>query len=387
MNINDHIKTIVYERICTQKMYTVQNIRTHVLLLCVKFLCKSRTVSLRSVKMGKKRDLSEEEKAEIIKKLGKGVDTLQISKLLKRDHRTIQSFVNAGKNKRKDYDKTAAKRRRAKICTKLKIEVSKNPHATSKTIFQNAGLPMTSRNTRCRMLLEVAKVKKMQSRPLLTKRHKENRISWAHQYLKLDFSKVIFTDECRATLDGPDGWTRGWVQNGTNPQERLRRQQGGGGVMFWAAIIGDQLIGPVKVEDGVKINSAGYCTFLEANFLPWYNNQPAAVKESLIFQQDNAPSHASRETKGWLADQGLSAEKIMDWPPNSPDLNPIENLWAVLKQKVYRSGRQYNSKRDLWAAIEEAAASIDANLIKRLTSSMDRRLLEVIKKSGGHVNM
>jgi len=230
------------------------------------------------------------------------------------------------------------------------------------------------------MLLEVAKVKKMQSRPLLTKRHKENRISWAHQYLKLDFSKVIFTDECRATLDGPVGWTRGWVQNGTNPQERLRRQQGGGGVMFWAAIIGDKFIGPVKVEDGVKINSAGYCTFLEANFLPWYNNQPAAVKESLIFQQDNAPSHASRETKGWLADQGLSTE-------NSLDLNPIENLWAFLKQKVYRSGRQYNSKRDLWAAIEEAAGSTDANLIKRLTSSMDRRLLEVIKKSGGHVNM
>ena len=68
--------------------------------------------------------------------------------------------------------------------------------------------------------------------------------------MKCDFSYVLFTDECRATLDGPDGWVKGWIlQNQTAPH-RLRRQQGGGRVMFWAGIVGDTLLGPFKVPEG-----------------------------------------------------------------------------------------------------------------------------------------
>ena len=59
--------------------------------------------------------------------------------------------------------------------------------------------------------------------------------------MKLDFSKVIFTNECRATLDGPDGW----IIEGKS----LRRQQR---VMFWAGIVGDKLIGPFRVPEGVN---------------------------------------------------------------------------------------------------------------------------------------
>lgn len=56
-------------------------------------------------------------------------------------------------------------------------------------------------------------------------------------------------------LYGPDGWARGWVISGQNPQHRFRRQQGGGGVMFWAAILKNEIIGPFRVLEGVKINS------------------------------------------------------------------------------------------------------------------------------------
>ena len=104
----------------------------------------------------------------------------------------------------------------------------------------------------------------------LTKNHKELRQIWAEQYMKCDFSTVIFTDECRATLDGPDCWSRGWLREGQDEQVRLRRQQGGGGVMFWAGIVNDELIGPFRVEDGVKINSENYCEFLNDHFLPWF---------------------------------------------------------------------------------------------------------------------
>ena len=62
-------------------------------------------------------------------------------------------------------------------------------------------------------------------------------MDWAKKYMKLDFSRVIFTDECRATLDGPDGWDRGWLRHGEQTPIKYCQQQKGGGVMFWAGIL------------------------------------------------------------------------------------------------------------------------------------------------------
>ena len=45
--------------------------------------------------------------------------------------------------------------------------------------------------------------------PVLTKKHKAKRVKWAKKYLKYDFNEVIWTDECRVTLNGPDGWAKG----------------------------------------------------------------------------------------------------------------------------------------------------------------------------------
>ena len=83
--------------------------------------------------------------------------------------------------------------------------------------------------------------------------NKERRVEFAVKNMKQNFDKVMFTEECRATLDGPDGFSRGWVLNKLDIPDRLRRQQGRGGVMFWAAILGSKLLGPFNVRDSVKM--------------------------------------------------------------------------------------------------------------------------------------
>ena len=76
----------------------------------------------------------------------------------------------------------------------------------------------------------------------------------------------------------------------------------------------------------------------------------------------------------------------MDWPPQIPDLSPIENLWSIMKRKVYENGRQFVSKNDLWEAIKETSAQISPEVIKKLTSSVDETLVKVLKNEGKRIS-
>ena len=203
--------------------------------------------------------------------------------------------------------------------------------------------------------------------------------------MKMDFRNVLFTDECRATIDGPDGWSSGWILHGRQPGVRIRRQQGGGGVMFWAGIKGDTIIGPFKVEAGVKIDSESYCELLNKYLTPWLEEQPLSLWRTMIFQQDNAPTHRSAYTSDWLKKAGFNNERVMEWPPNSPDVNPIENLWAIIKRRVYSNGRQFTKLNELWNAIKDVSGSITPTEISNLTNSVDQRLVTILRKNGGHV--
>jgi transposase len=337
--------------------------------------------------MGKKRSISEDEKAKIVRMLAAKVQTADIAKRLKRDHRTIKKYVENINTERKKRSDAGKRKVTSREMRRLKVALAKSPLASSKTIFEQAGIDRACRKTRCNILNDIAKNTKPVSRPPLTKQHKAKRVKWATNYIKCDFSRVIFTDECRATLDGPDGFSRGWVGHGFETPFRVRRQQGGGGVMFWAGICGDTLIGPFMVEEGVKMNSEAYCDFLTQNFFKWYKSQTLSFKRKCIYMHDNAPSHASKYTTDFLASKGFKDAKLMVWPPASPDLNPIENLWSIVKRKLYEAGKQYNSKKELKEAIKASCRTISPETIKNLTTSMDGRLVKILESHGGYINM
>ena len=99
-------------------------------------------------------------------------------------------------------------------------------------MFENADVPEVPKSTQCRVLRRIRKCRKPEVRPPLKDIHKK-KMNWAKNDMKVNFQSVLFTDECRATLDGPDRWMKEWYCNKGPRPERIRRQQGGGGVMFW----------------------------------------------------------------------------------------------------------------------------------------------------------
>ena len=86
----------------------------------------------------------------------------------------------------------------------------------------------------------------------------------------MDFSSVIFTNKCHATVDGPDEWIKCWISSNHSPPPpvRVRHYQGRGGVIFWSAII-DVVVRQFRIENGVKIDSGDYYAFVNEHFTPW----------------------------------------------------------------------------------------------------------------------
>ncbi len=248
----------------------------------------------------------------------------------------MKRFVADSEHRRVRADKVKMRKVSARQIRRIKRAAAKMPLQSSKQVFEAAGASGVPQTSRCRILQKLAVVHKPTIRPPLTNAHKQKRLQWAHTYMKTNFQTVLFTDECRATLDGPDEWSSGWLVDGHHVPTRLRRQQGGGGVMFWAGIMGRELVGPFRVPEGVKMTSAKYIEFPTDYFLPWYKKKNRAFRSKIIFMRDNAPSHAAKNTSVSLAAMGIKREKLMVWPPSSPDLNPIKNFGASSSERSMR---------------------------------------------------
>ena len=129
-----------------------------------------------------------------------------------------------------------------------------------------------------------------------------------------------------------------------------------------------------------RMDSVSYCQMLQEYLIPFTRH---TFTGEYTFQQDNAPCHRARNTIQWLTDHGI---KVMEWPALSPDLNPIENLWGILARKVYSGGKQYETTAELKEAILRAWAEIDERVICALVSSMQQRMIDIIKSEGNAIN-
>eukprot|EP00644_Phytophthora_capsici_P018713 jgi/Phyca11/132462/e_gw1.168.7.1 len=175
---------------------------------------------------------------------------------------------------------------------------------------------------------------KMESTLPLTAAHKEHRLNWSKTMVVTPqevWQRIVFSDEKKFNLDGPDGLRNYWRDVRRDPRTTVRRQNGGGSVMVWGAF---SFKGRSKLAVLVgRQASTHYIETVSEFLLPFAHSQYGL---DYIYQQDNASIHTSRETMDFFEEQKI---KLLDWPARSPDLNPIENLWAMMARTVYPNGR------------------------------------------------
>lgn len=101
--------------------------------------------------------------------------------------------------------------------------------------------------------------------------------------------------------------------------------------------------------------------------------------KDFLFESDNDPKHTARHTEDFLV--GLQVP-ILKIPSNSPDVSPIENLYAILKQNFAK--KRYFTLEELQKATVKEWANIESNITEQLISSMPDRIQVIITNKGGY---
>lgn len=299
-----------------------------------------------------------------------------IAKKLGRSPNTIACFLHSPDT----YNTTIRHGRKPKLnqraLRRLVQEASKG-RTTAKRIKFEQQVPLGVR--RIQQLLRGTSHLRWEMRkssPWMSRGHEIARVKWASKQLSesRDWKSVVFSDEKKFNLDGPDGIQYYWRDLRREPQYFKKRQSGGGSVMVWAAFSGR---GKTKLaflegkQDAVK-----YCCTLETFLLPKGREIGGS---GWVFQQDNASIHTAAATKRWFS---ANRVRVLPWPARSPDLNPVENIWGYLVRKVYPDGRCYDSVADLKRAVEKSWRYLPKSYLDGLLKSMNKRCVEVVAKKG-----
>uniref|UniRef100_A0A8C5FVX7 Transposase n=1 Tax=Gadus morhua TaxID=8049 RepID=A0A8C5FVX7_GADMO len=215
-------------------------------------------------------------------------------------------------------------------------------------------------------------------KPLLNKRQRQKCLAWAQDkkdWTAAEWSKVMFSDESKFCISfgnqGPRVWRKtGEAQNPRCLKSSVKFPQS---VMVWGAM-SSAAVGPLCFLRS-RVNAAVYQEVLEHFMLPATDQLYGG--DDFIFQHDLAPAHSAKSTSTWFKDHGIP---LLDWPANSPDLNPIENLWGIVKRKM-RDARPNNAE-ELKATIKATWALITPEECNRLVDSMPRRIAAAIQAKG-----
>lgn len=315
--------------------------------------------------------------------LGRGISMREISRSLGIPRSTLRSWqanhfrLQAAQKSGRPRVTTESLDRKIRSCA------VRNPQLSVRQIAAMCGSKF---NTTMRRLKEAGfKSRRRRSEILLTARHKEKRLQWAMKHCHWrtpQWKRIVWTDEASVRLHSKDGRLRLWIRSTETASEQFvipRIQGGGGWLLIWAAIWID---GKTDLHiQRATMNGERYVKLLEEKVYP-LSFQLGDPSTQWFLMDDNAPPHRCRAATAFKTSAGI---RTLTWPARSPDLNPIENLWSLLKLFIRRNVQPEDDLSRLEELLHRGWASISQEIINRTIESLPARIGKVIEKNGGNI--
>jgi transposase len=278
----------------------------------------------------------------------------------------------------------------APIGLKIKQEVRDNPRVSVRKLVTivNGGIDdensKISKTTIQRYLTNNGLVSKtVKHRPILRAANVLRRFEFGkyiQEQLNIDpgfLNKILWSDETMISCYSHKRKMVVRVHHGVKEEDLPLNpavQGGGFNVMFFGSF-SKNAFGQLAQIEG-KINAEKYIGMVKEYIEP----ELEASEVPMIFMQDNAPCHKARVTMDYLCEKNI---KTFDWPPQSPDLNPIEHIWAIIKQKLYDQKDCPKNRNELIDRVFTIWENLDEGLLTSLTNHAMRRFHGVVAKKGG----
>lgn len=270
----------------------------------------------------------------------------------------------------------------------IRCMVKRNPKIAAPEInqtLQEVGVSVSDQTVRNRIHEAGLRGYRAKKKPLISAKNRKARLEFARNHVDKPVSfwdKVIWTDETKINMFQSDGAGTVWRPSGKADDPRYTTptvKYGGGNIMAWACISsrgpGDLIfIDDVNENASMIMTGETYRDILKTYVQP---NATKLVGRNFVLQADNDPKHAANATKELISKKKW---KVLAWPSQSPDLNPIEHTFHLLKEKM--RSQKPSSKAQLKEMALKAWNSLQPSQMKKLVHSMPRRLRAVIANKG-----
>jgi transposase len=225
-------------------------------------------------------------------------------------------------------------------------------------------------------------------RPFLKKLDRKRRLQFARRHAHFtveDWKAFIWTDEMSVKV-GMERSTQDWVWRRTDEEFHpdcidYNKRPTGTGMMFWGAFRWGKM-GPgvfFELEDGKKVNSTVYRDQILTGPLQEFWEESFGDMEEPIVMEDNAPVHK----KVCIPVRQELGMRCHQHPPNSPDLNPIENIWAHMKHRISKEYGHITSVKAMKQVVISIWNEFEDHGWGHLVESMPYRIQAVIRAKGG----